>query len=366
GASLEGATVFSVLVDSTGPALAAHSESPRAPLPRGRAITLSLEFDESLKSAEIDGKDAKLRGRVAEATLQTPDRGNVLAVAWKAVDRFDNETGDSFTLALEPPPELARSKPSPPKPAEPARTEVAQAPQGCTAIGDAALSIGGKRFAKRVQHDLTKIHLVLIPPGSFTMGSRLKEDHAPPPRTVTLTRGFYMSEDEVSVAEYARGLHNTVPADDPRMPVSNLSWSDADRFCDATKLALPTEAEWEYACRAGTETVFAFGDELRADEASTSDLGGELRACGKSERNAFGLADMHGNLKEYCADSFLDGDEYAKLAATDPLGKRGKGRTLRGGSSKSLSKFCTSAFRQGVDEKQPQPDRGLRVVLRIP
>jgi formylglycine-generating enzyme required for sulfatase activity len=206
---------------------------------------------------------------------------------------------------------------------------------------------------------------VLVPPGKFTMGSTDPADNATPPRTVTITRGFYIAEDELSEAEYARIAKTSVPGGEARLPVANLSFDQANRFCGDAGLELPTEAEWEYACRAGSTTRFAFGDALLPRQGATAASAAGLQPCGFSERNAFGLADMHGNLREYCADGYLPPGEYAKLTDRDPQGKRGKEAVLRGGSFVSKPDLCTSAARRAVDRTKLLPDAGVRPILRL-
>ena len=381
GDRITGTESLSILVDSTPPRL--NLNKPKGPVKRGKKIDLVLEFNEEISSAEIDSGAAEIEDNEVEATLVSPTEGESWTVKWRATDKLDNLASASFEIELEPlppapQPPVVKATPTPSEPkktpstATPPsvpdrRTSQAIAPKGCTAIGDDSLEIGGQRWAKRIEHTATKIHLVLIPRGTFVMGSSVKSDNAPAPRPVTITRDFYMSEDEVSEAEYAAGSGSAALSGESRMPAAGISWSEADKFCRSMKLFLPTEAEWEYACRGGSKDAYAFGDELDGSEAATSEEGRTRRACGKSDRNKFGLADMHGNLKEYCSDYYLEPEEYLKLLASDPLGRKGnKGRSLRGGSYQSLAKFCTSAYRQGVDEKRGQPDCGLRVVLRIP
>ncbi len=391
GTRLEGARTLALTIDATKPALLKTVEDPNPPLPRDQSVTLSLEFNEALKSGEIAGKAAVIHGNVAEVSVRTPAKGDSWTVAWKVVDKLGNESTNSFRRALRPEPEpeqpkpveklleptdagatVAHSEPQPPVDS-PARDDPpipkpssAQAPLGCTPQGDETVEIAGRRWPKRIVHTASSIQFVLIQPGKFMMGSNQLADDATAPRSVTLTRGFYIAEDEVSEAEYARVLKLSAPQGATRMPVPNLSCDLASRFCAAAGLELPTEAEWEYACRANSDAAFAFGDTLSPRQGVTLTSSGKLQRCGYSQRNDFGLADMHGNLREYCADGYLTPADYARLSDRDPVGKKGKDAVLRGGSYVTQPELCASATRRKVDRKKAVLDAGVRPILHLP
>ena len=238
--------------------------------------------------------------------------------------------------------------------------------------------------------------LVLIPPGEFTMGSlrsgsgvengrRSDED---PQHRVRITKAFYLGEYAVTQGEYEQvmgknpswfsanggGKDKVSGLDTSRFPVETVSWDDAVEFCrklsekERQKYRLPTEAEWEHACRAGTATAFHFGDSLNGREANcvgsmpygTEEKGPYLwrpKQVGSYRPNAFGLYDMHGNILQWCADWY---DYYGSSPVDDPTGPSGGcGRVIRGGSWDSPGKNCRSAFR-GWDGK-PGSRLGLRV-----
>jgi formylglycine-generating enzyme required for sulfatase activity len=201
------------------------------------------------------------------------------------------------------------------------------------------------------------IELKLIPPGTFTMG-QAGGDKDETPHEVTLTKPFYMGVYEVTNAQWKRvmGSEPSNWKDDDR-PVEQVSWDDANEFCRRLSALpeekragrvyrLPTEAEWEYACRAGTTTKWSFGD----DESGLGDYawfggnsGSQTHPVGKKKPNAWGLFDMHGNVWEWCSD--WSGD-YAKGAVTDPQGPSGGSlRVNRGGSWRRTAGNCRSAFR---------------------
>jgi formylglycine-generating enzyme required for sulfatase activity len=202
---------------------------------------------------------------------------------------------------------------------------------------------------------------VVIPPGEFMMGSPKGEpgrrDHETLHR-VTLTKAFEFGVYEVTQEQYEQVMGtNPSISKGPQNPVEQVSWDDAVEFCrklsamPAEKKAgyvyrLPTEAEWEYSCRAGTTTAFSFGD-------SDSQLGGyawfdensgnTTHPVGQKKSNPWGLYDMHGNIYEWCQDRYGD---YPSGSVTDPIGPAsGSHRVLRGSSFSHRSSFVRSAFR---------------------
>jgi len=235
---------------------------------------------------------------------------------------------------------------------------------------------------------------VVIPPGTFQMGSSAPSG-APcfngpstqPVHQVTISYPFFMGQYEVTQAQY-EALMGTNPSLflGPNRPVEQVSWNDARAYCAALTAAqtlvgnvppgyeyrLPTEAEWEYACRAGTTTEFYTGSELLCSDAwirltyhptgvaancgnpsSTKDVGGLAP-------NPFGLHDMAGNVRELCLDSFAS---YAAGAVTDPFVTGGSNRVNRGASWDTGSFIARSAWRQGLPHWYSDPFIGFRVVL---
>ena len=229
--------------------------------------------------------------------------------------------------------------------------------------------------------------LVLIPPGTFDMGSAaLSASKAGDPRPadelprhrVRLTRPFYLGAYDVTQAEYEqivgrnpsrfRGLRPSSPAavrDSGELPVENVSWEEARAFCDrlsalaAEKSAgrvyrLPTEAEWEYACRAGTATEYFFGN----DPAGLHDYAwfglhdaGTTQAVGQKRPNAWQLYDMLGNVYQWCSDLY-DPGYYKTSPRDDPRGPaEGLPRVIRGGSWFGGAGFCRAAARMGVSPR---------------
>jgi formylglycine-generating enzyme required for sulfatase activity/serine/threonine protein kinase len=255
------------------------------------------------------------------------------------------------------------------------------------------------------------------PPGTFRMGSpktEAKRDEDETPHRVTLTKGFYLGVHEVTQAQW-KAVLGTNPSvfkgkdagEEKKLPVENVSWFDCVEFCiklserkhrkpcyrlanvqrdkegsieaadveflaGGTGYRLPTEAEWEYACRAGTVTPFHFGDTLSTDQANYDGRfpygkgkEGEFRKTttpvGIFPANGWGLFDMHGNVWEWCQDGY---GKYASGDRKDPQGdKAGFARVLRGGSWNVNPGFCRSAGRHRFLPARRSNFVGCRVVL---
>jgi formylglycine-generating enzyme required for sulfatase activity len=207
---------------------------------------------------------------------------------------------------------------------------------------------------------------VKIPPGTFMMGSPSNEpgrDGDERHHRVTLTKGFYLGTTEVTQGQWIRIMgynpsHFKNCGDD--CPVEQVSWNDAQAFIrklnqkeGTGKYRLPTEAEWEYACRAGSTTAFANGGITETECGHDPNLSRMGWYCGNSgkkthsvaqkEPNAWGLDDMHGNVWEWCQDRYGD---YPTGHVTDPTGPRtGKYYVVRGGSWRYFARFVRSASR---------------------
>jgi formylglycine-generating enzyme required for sulfatase activity len=219
--------------------------------------------------------------------------------------------------------------------------------------------------------------LAYIPAGEFTMGSPENEENRKadegPQHKVKITKAYYMGVYELKQREYEKVMGKHLWAfSDPDNPAENVNWDDAVKFCkQLSEIAeekqagrayrLPTEAEWEYACRAGTTTAFHFGNSLTAKQAN---FGGKKTVkCGSYPANAWGLHDMHGNVWEWC----LDGPrKYTPDAVEDPRGpeEAGGARVLRGGSYDWVPSYqCRSALRVPDMPTQRINFIGFRVLL---
>ncbi len=228
-----------------------------------------------------------------------------------------------------------------------------------------------------------------VPAGEFMMGSadddNVSRSNERPRHLVRITKPFYMGIFPVSQGEYQHvlgknpswfGPHRGSPAD---FPVDNVSWNEAQRFCKALSdmdeegrsgrhYRLPTEAEWEYACRAGTTTRFAFGDSISTDLANFMES--EFRRPIRSHEyppNRFGLFMMHGNIAQLCQD-WYEPNYYQMSPINDPPGpSRSKEhvRIIRGGSWGEPDFWMRSSARNGVMVDQRQANVGFRVVCVV-
>ena len=196
-----------------------------------------------------------------------------------------------------------------------------------------------------------------IPSGSFTIGSSQREMEGyneGPQRTIKLTESFYMGVYEVTQAEYEKvtGSNPSYFKGNRNFPVEKVSWNNAVSFCKKMSLLdtsytyrLPTEAEWEYSCRAGSTTAFYWGDEW--DDAycwNATNSDGKTHEVGKKKPNAWGLCDMSGNVCEWCSDWYTE--NYPTVDQTNPLGSaNGSYRVFRGGSWSYSARHCRSANR---------------------
>jgi len=236
--------------------------------------------------------------------------------------------------------------------------------------------------------------MVAIRPGTFEMGSNAAggapyfgSTDSQPVHTVMISYPFWMGQHEVTQAEYTAVMgSNPSSYIGPNRPVERVSWLSARAYCTALtaqetlagnvpvgyEYRLPTEAEWEYACRAGTTTEFNVGAGLLCFDARISGTyhpSLTLASCGNPNGtvdvggyapNAWGLYDMHGNLFEWCLDSFA---YYSAAPVRDPFVTGGSNRVARGGSWFSFSSACRSAVRSVGNPGSTSDFIGFRVVL---
>lgn len=228
---------------------------------------------------------------------------------------------------------------------------------------------------------------VLIPPGEFTMGSPESDPAARasemPQRVVEITRAFYLGKYPVTQEQWVAVMgRNPSYFTGTARPVESVAWVDCQKFLrklnerhesnEDRRFRLPTEAEWEYACRAGSTTRFSFGDEVDDLDRYAwhgENSGGRTWAVRLKEPNAWGLYDMHGNVWEWCYDWF-DRFYYKDAPAEDPTGPdTGRRRVLRGGSWShgGYPNYFRSAARYlGEPDHRRLDFDGFRAVWTIP
>ena len=204
------------------------------------------------------------------------------------------------------------------------------------------------------------------PAGNFAMGGRTRWHDSEPVHWVTLTHGFWMLETPVT-----QKMWQVVMGDTPSqrtgdaLPVESVCWHDCNDFCETLRrrgmsVQLPTEAQWEYACRAGSEAPFVGELDEMAWYAANS--GGTIHAVGQKTPNAWGLHDMHGNVWEWCSDWKK---AYDASSSVNPVGpKSGRTYVYRGGGWNSDAEGCQSTVRLGGTSSKRSDDLGFRVVLR--
>jgi formylglycine-generating enzyme required for sulfatase activity len=271
--------------------------------------------------------------------------------------------------------------------------------------GDSPAPVHGSTLALDLG-DGVSLDLVYLAPGAFTMGGTEPpagdwQADERPPHEVTIPKGFYLGKTEVTRRQFgafvkatgfrtdaerdtrATGLApddrwTTIPGlswRDPNFsqadedPVVCITWNDANAFCTwlsrrtGREARLPAEAEWEYACRAGTKTRWSFGDDpsVIGEHAWTvADSGRRTRPVGRKRPNPWGLYDMHGNMWEWCADL---AQPYPGSASPPPAGER---HVLRGGGWESPPEACRSAYRCRDAEDTRQTLHGFRVAVSAP
>ena len=231
------------------------------------------------------------------------------------------------------------------------------------------------------------MEFVLVSAGEFLMGSPAGEANRDDDETqhrVRITKPFYMGVTEVTQEQWKAVMGSSpwsgevYPGRSNDAPVTYVSWNDAQEFCKKVgarhavpagmTVRLPTEAEWEYACRAGSRTAYCFGDNAAqlGDYAWYDDNAGDAgekypHSVGKKKPNAWGLYDMHGNVWEWCQDWY---GSYPTAAADDPSGPaNGELRVLRGGSWYYDPLNCRSASRSRFGRSLAFPDIGFRVAV---
>ena len=335
------------------------------------------------------------------------------AVAWSTTEARSGEDAYSVTPMATPEPEV------PPRPAAPApyyRSETTTDTSGSTGRATATVTASRPMYEPAVvpepgpmappasavadyndpyvgmtgqnalrQNDVG-MRMVYIPPGTFMMGSpkdELGRDEDERHHQVTLSKGFYLQSTEVTQRQWIDVMGaNPSHFENCGMdcPVESITWHEAQAFVDKVnamhntrRYRLPTEAEWEYACRAGSPGAFYRGEMIEGECGYNEMLDAigwyhrnaenGTHPVGMKDPNAWGLYDMHGNVWEWCGDR--EG-EYAFTPSTDPSGpSTGLARVRRGGSWSHYPMFCRAANRSWHNPNDGAPNLGLRLAMDV-
>jgi formylglycine-generating enzyme required for sulfatase activity len=311
------------------------------------------------------------------------------------------------TASTKPPERAASPRPSVPAPAEPPKANLSDpgpiapslVPEKATKERASPAPVEPTPAPFEPPKEITNtfgMKLVLLPAGEFPMGSPDSDPDAyadeKPQHRVRITRPFYMGATEVTQGQYqaATGANPSQLKGSDDLPVETVSWLDAINYCNALSrkegltpfyrvqgetvevpdwnvlgYRLPTEAEWEYACRAGSTTRYSFGDRAASLVAFASyygDRGGQTHPVGQKRPNALGLYDMHGNVWEWCWDGY-EANYYSKEPTeADPLGpSQAASRVNRGGSWDNAPQGCRSAVRSSLASEGRFSTLGFRV-----
>jgi formylglycine-generating enzyme required for sulfatase activity len=274
-----------------------------------------------------------------------------------------------------------------------AEAAASQAAAVLAAVGGGPLTSGGPLSTSsfRLVKNSIGMTFARIPAGAFTMGSTDKEqghrEHEGPPHEIKLTHSFYLSVAPVTQAQYLHVMgknpakFNKSKGGGNEHPVECVTWKEAESFCirlgqlpdeevQNRSYRLPSEAEWEYACRAGTTTPFNSGDKLGPKDAICAASGGKYGGkstapVGTTTPNPFGLTDMHGNVQEWVND-WYDEYYYFESPSVDPSGPgRGVLKVARGGCYSMLPSDCRSAARRPYPPDTRSDMIGFRVVMVV-
>jgi formylglycine-generating enzyme required for sulfatase activity/anti-sigma factor RsiW len=366
-------------------------------------IKVALKPLEAIVALEIDPPDAEVQvdgKKVAANPDGEPKAIEIKRKAGRWQLRVSKDGFEDYSQEIESKP----GKSAPIKVALKPRARVRPEALDCTrpeGVGAAEVRRAQEAWAKYLGCPVeetvevaegVKMTFVLVPPGKFRMGSPENEKDREKDETlreVTLTAPFYLGKTEVTQAQYqALGLKNPSHFKGDDLPVEMVTWTEARdwaakltaKLADQQPYRLPTEAEWEYACRGGRPSVqpFGVGDgrTLSSREANFNGnhpYGGTAKgpylestcAVGSYPANALGLHDMHGNVWEWCADGY---GPYPPGAATNPTGPSGEGsaRVIRGGDWLRVAADCRAAYRRGPEPSHRFVNLGFRLARSVP
>jgi len=331
-------------------------------------VSGTLEDDSSCR-IEVNGVKITVTGGTWKVEVPIDESTTQLEVV--ATDEADNATKIVQAIRVEK--DGAAGDPVAPKTVEPDRAP---------AVAGFTWRAKNAQGRHEYRHDRTGIVMVLLPGGKFSMGKLEAEmglASERPPHEVSVSP-FLIAKFELCQVELRAvgGVNHSTFRHDPRLPVENVTWKEARDLCMSVGLALPTEAEWEFACRAGTKTPFSFGANINTSlenfngqypyrDGAKGTFRGKTMPVGSLKPNGFGLHGLHGNVMEWCEDIF-DERFYSRPEASgaDPLATSGSTlRAVRGGSWYHHATGCRSASRQGLNPDGRYYMVGFRPVYRV-
>ena len=237
--------------------------------------------------------------------------------------------------------------------------------------------VNGSGYVEPLEIDdgAIQLEMVWIPPGTFTMGSDEGHGDEQPAHTVEISRGFWISKFEVTQAQYEAVMKRNLSfSKGGNLPVERLSWQDCGEFTAKLSGAtgrtyrLPTEAQWEYACRTASSSRYCLGNGFERLPQSAwykTNAGTGSHPVGLKEPNAWGIHDMHGNVAEWCLD-WYHSDYYKTSPEHDPRGPLQPEiidlRVIRGGAWNMLAPALRSSFRYALSYQYGNRYTGLRLV----
>ena len=341
------------------------------PAADGLSAELRLRFDEPLASFALGAHELE-SARLAAAVgvgfaipLQAAGSTPELSLPWRALDRFGNESAGQ----LELPAGWTLDTRALAGGDESVFGELAPELRAAYLVLEGPASAGAqRRLPRRLLQRLTGIEFRLVPAGRFGLGDERSASEDEGPEQAVELSAFYMARHEVSRQVWSRGGGASSGSTRADYPVTNLSWYEADAWCRALGLRLPSEAQWEYAAAGSEERRFPWGDEWRA-RACNAGSAGEDDFEGSAPVGSFaqdlswcGLLDMAGNVSEWCSDTYRPYAEWVRPGALDPRQSEGEERYVERGGCFADENPTRNSYRFGYSAEGTE-QLGFRPVL---
>jgi formylglycine-generating enzyme required for sulfatase activity len=337
---------LAVVRDTRGPELADVAPPDGTRFAAGRQVEFTLSCDEGLASATVGGRAlTEIEGRRASGAVEVPED----VTNWRPWIVLEDVLGNTSRAQRG------------------YVVEFYGAPRGWEILDHKKV----EGWARRVRDPKTGVVFLRVPTGSFMIGSPegAGKSNEHPLHEVEIEQGFYLAETEITVTQWGDGAQG-------ELAITNVSWEECQRFCERSsegssgRYRLPSESEWEYACRAGKKSQsYSTGRNLSTKQANVGRKGSDFDFSNQAvevrsyKRNPWGFYDMHGNVMEWCQDNYeINGYKGGKtqspsVAAGSAL------RVIRGGSFREPGESARSARRKGLEGDSRNIDIGLRPVF---